>query len=117
MISKNERELLEERIMKNDPSAVQVLLSKERTLLSKERTSISLAQLGVGIAAFGFLVLRFFVDGQYDWFLGVGVIFIAVSVVVFWHAYKDYRHYRTQLNKLHNKRGHLDVVYIEELED
>lgn len=117
MITKKERELLEERIMKDDPSAMQVLLSKERTLLSKERTSISLAQLGVGIAAFGFLVLRFFVDGEHGWFLSVGLIFIGVSVAIFWHSFREYRHYRWQLKKLHKKRGHLDIVYVEELED
>jgi len=111
-----EREQLEEKVMQKNPSAIDILLSKERTILSKERTAIALAQLGLGIAAFGFLVIRFFSDADYEWFLAIGVGFVAVSIWLFYHAFRDYRHYKWQLNHLHEKRGHLDVVYLDEFE-
>ncbi len=111
-----EREYLEEKIMRRNPKAIEILLSKERTLLSKERTAIALAQLALGIAAFGFLVIRFFSDANYEWFLLIGIGFVAVSMWLFYHALRDYRHYRWQLSHLHEKRGHLDVVYLQGFE-
>jgi uncharacterized membrane protein YidH (DUF202 family) len=115
-LTKKERENVEENVMKKYPEAINILLSKERTLLSKQRTAIALAQLGLGIAAFGFLVLRFFVDAGYEGYWVVGWIFIAVSLFLFYYSFDLYRHYRKQLGKLHERRGHLDMVYVEELE-
>jgi uncharacterized membrane protein YidH (DUF202 family) len=110
------REEFEENLMRKNPRALSVLLSKERTLLSRERTSISLAQLALGIAAFGFLVIRFFTDPGYEWFLAIGVGFVIVSAWLFYHAFREYRHFGKKLAKLHEKRGHLDTVYISDLE-
>ncbi len=111
-----DREQFEEKVMQKNPSALSILLSKEQTLLSKERTAIALAQLGLGIAAFGFLVIRFFSDAEYEWFLAIGIGFVLVSGWLFLHAFRDYRHYLWQLKHLHEKRGHLDVVYMREFE-
>lgn len=113
---KKKREQIEKEIMQKNPKALSILLSKERTLLAKERTMIALSQLALGLAAFGFLVIRFFTDVGYEWFMAIGVGFVIVSVWLFWHAFKEYRHYQRKLAHLHQKRGHLDVVYLSELE-
>jgi uncharacterized membrane protein YidH (DUF202 family) len=110
------REEYEEQLMRKNPPALSVLLSKERTLLSRERTATALAQLALGIAAFGFLAIRFFADGEYEWFLQVGLIFVLVSGWLFYHAFRQYRHFQKKLANLHNKRGHLDTVYGTELD-
>lgn len=116
MNDRMEREEREEKLMAKRPDAMGILLSKERTLLSRERTAISLAQLAMGLAAFGLVVIRFFTDPGYEWFLAIGLGFVLVSAWLFWHAFKEYRHFRMKLAHLHEKRGHLDVVYITELE-
>ncbi len=108
-----QREDLEGEFMKTNPAAIEILLSKERTLLSRERTAIALGQLALGIAAFGFLVIRFFAgDTGYDWFMAVGVGAVVLALYLTYHAWKDYQHFKKELENLHNKRGHLDKVYV-----
>jgi len=110
------RELSEAELMKRAPDAVQVILAKERTMLSHERTVISLAQLSLGIVTLGFFIVRFFADDpRYEWFLLVGAGLIIVSGWLFYHTFKDYAHYQKKVQHLHERRGHLDMVYIEEI--
>ena len=111
-----DREQLEENAMKKDPGVVRTLLAKERTLLSKQRTAIALAQLGLGLIGFGLLVIRFFTEGAYDWFLWVGLVFVLVACYIFYRAFVLYRKYVHKLKHLHGMRGHLDVVYAKEFE-
>jgi len=111
------REELEEKIMHKNPKALNVLLAKERTLLARERTAIALSQLALGIAAFGFLVIRFFTDPGFEWFFGIGIAFVIISAWLFFHAFKEYSYFKKKLAHLHSKRGHLDIVYMNELED
>lgn len=112
------REVSEERIMKVMPGGIEILLSKERTLLSHERTMIAVAQLALAITALGFLIIRFFADESgYEWFFVIGTGLVIVSGWLFYHAFRDYRHYQKKLAHLHEKRGHLDEVYLSELED
>ncbi len=112
------REKVEEKIMREEPEIIEILLSKERTLLSHERTMIAIAQLALAITALGFLIVRFFADDPgYEWFLAIGIGFVLVSAWLFYHSFKDYRHYQRKLTHLHEKRGHLDRVYISEFGD
>jgi uncharacterized membrane protein YidH (DUF202 family) len=112
------REEVEEGLMKKNPVAIEILLSKERTLLSRERTAIALGQLALALAAFGFLVIRFFVgDSGYNWFLIVGIGSVVLAAYLTYHAWKDYKHFQKELTHLHRKRGHLDEVYVQELEE
>jgi len=112
------REKVEEKIMKEEPEIIEILLSKERTLLSHERTMIAIAQLALAITALGFLIVRFFAtDPGYEWFLLIGTGLIIVSAWLFYHSFKDYRHYQRKLAHLHEKRGHLDRVYLSEFGD
>jgi uncharacterized membrane protein YidH (DUF202 family) len=110
------REEIERREMEKNPGVVSTLLAKERTLLAKQRTSIALAQLGLGLVGFGLLVIRFFTEGDYEWFLWIGLVFVAASACIFYHAFMLYRKYKKKLERLHNMRGHLDMVYVKELE-
>jgi len=108
------REAEERRLLKKNPDMIGVLLSKERTLLSRERTTISIAQLALGIAALGLVVVRFFADVSHEWFLAVGWGLVAIAVLLFYHSFKEYRHFQNKLWRLHQKRGHLDELYGEE---
>lgn len=116
MVQIEKREAIESGMMHNQPSAVNVILAKERTLLARERNSVGLAQLALGIAAFGFVIIRFFTDAGYEWFIFVGLGFVLVSSLLFYHAFKEYVSFKHKLDKLHDLRGHLDTVYIEEIE-
>ncbi len=101
-------------MMKENPHAIEVILSKERTLLSNEQTAISLSQLALGVAAFGFFVIRFFADEpDYRWFMALGIGSVVLSALLAYHAWHDYKHYRAELCHLHNKRGHLDKLYVD----
>lgn len=102
----------EELLMKRNPAAMEVLLSKERTLLSHERTAISLGQVALAAAAIGFTIVRFFSDEPgYGWFMLIGIGTVILSGFLTYHAWKDYRHYQKELIHLHSKRGHLDEIY------
>lgn len=111
-----QREMLEELMMQKNPVELDILLSKERTLLSRERTSIAVSQLALAVAALGFVVVRFFVDPGYEWFLALGVGLVGMAVWLFYYSFKDYRHFQKKLRRLHEYRGHLDVVYVSDLE-
>jgi hypothetical protein len=51
----------------------------------------------------------------YDWFIAVGIGLVAISGWLFYHAQKDYMHFKKKLANLREKRGHLDVLYLKEL--
>ncbi len=111
-----QREMLEELMMQKNPVELDILLSKERTLLSRERTSIAISQLALAVAALGFVVLRFFVDPGYEAFLALGAGLVVMSVWLFYYSFRDYRHFQTKLRRLHDLRGHLDTVYVSDLD-
>jgi len=114
---KRQGEELEEKLMHDNPAVIEVLLSKERTLLSRERTAIALGQLALSVAAFGFIVIRFFTEGpNYEWFMAVGVGAVILAGYLTFHAWREYKHFKVELENLHRKRGHLDSVYVEGLE-
>lgn len=110
-------EEFEEKLMHDNPGIIEVLLSKERTLLSRERTAIALGQLALSVAVFGFIVLRFFTGGpSEEWFIFVGAGAVVLAGYLTFHAWRDYGHFKKELENLHRKRGHLDSVYVEGLE-
>jgi uncharacterized membrane protein YidH (DUF202 family) len=113
-MKKLKREEIEEEIMHENPTLIEVALSKERTILSRERTAIALAQLALGVAALGFIVVRFFTGVEYQWFPIIGAALVIVSAYMFYHSLKNYRHLEKKLRHLHDARGHLDRVYWEE---
>ena len=117
LISLLKREKVETKLMKSDPKVMEILLSKERTLLSRERTVIAVAQVALGIAALGVVMVRFFGNVGYEWFIPLGVSLVVISGYLFYHSLKDYRHLQKKLQHLHESRGHLDRVYSKELKD
>jgi len=116
-VSLLKREELETKIMRSDPGLMEILLSKERTLLSRERTVIAISQLALGITALGVVIVRFFGDVGYEWFVPLGLGLVMISGFLFYHSLKDYKHLQKKLYHLHESRGHLDKIYYGRLKN